>query len=155
MYRIPFVNVLHVSVRKSRCNLSLTYTHYQFLTVRSLILHWTGFPKNQHGHDALLNILDRSTKWAIVIPCTKTMNTQDLCDVLYKHVFSWVGLPESISGDGDTRLTASRMRSLRQALGLRVVNSTAYHPLTDGQTENFHRTLLSMMRAFVNKYHSN
>ena len=25
----------------------------------------------------------------------------------------------------------------------------------DGQTDNFHRTLLSMMRAFVNKYHSN
>ena len=47
------------------------------------------------------------------------------------------------------------MRSLRQALGLRVVNSTAYHVQTDGQTENFHRTLLSMMRAFVNGYHSN
>ena len=62
-----------------------------------ITLDWlSGFPKNQHGYDALLNIIDRFTKWAIVIPCTKTMNTQDLCDVLYKHVFSWVGLPESI-----------------------------------------------------------
>ena len=122
----------------------------------TITLDWlSGFPMNKHGHDALLNIIDRFTKWAIVIPCTKTMNTQDLCDVLYKHVFSWVGLPEAIIGDRDTRLTASRMRSLSKALGLRVVNSTAYHPQTDGQTENFHRTLLSMMRAFVNKYHSN
>ena len=79
----------------------------------------------------------------------------DLCDVLYKHVFSWVELPESILRDRDTCLTASCMRSLRQVLGLRVVNSTAYHPQTDGQTEKFHRILLSMMRAFVNKYHSN
>ena len=51
--------------------------------------------------------------------CTKTTDTQDLCDVLYKHVFSWVGLRESILGDRDTRLTASRMQALRQALGLR------------------------------------
>jgi hypothetical protein len=33
--------------------------------------------------------------------------------------------------------------------------STAYHPQTDGQTENFHKTLLSVLKAFVNKYHSN
>ena len=95
--------------------------------------------------------------WRLVmtIPCTKTMNTHDLCDVLYKHVLSWVGLPESILGDRDTRLTASRMWFLRQALGLQVINSTAYHPQTDGQTEIFHCTVLSRMRAFVNKYHSN
>ena len=51
-------------------------------------------------------------------------------------------------------LIASRLRTLRQALGLQVVNSIAYHPQADGQIEDFHRTLVSMMRAFVNKYHS-
>ena len=70
-----------------------------------LILDWLSrFPKNQYGHDALLNIIYLFTKWAIVIPCTEAMNTQHLCDVLYKHVFSWVGLPESILGDRATRL---------------------------------------------------
>ena len=45
-----------------------------------ITLGWlSGFSENQHGHDALLNTIDRLTKWAIVIPCTKIMNTQDLC----------------------------------------------------------------------------
>ena len=75
--------------------------------------------------------------------------------MLYKHVFSCVGLPETIVGDKDTRLTASHVRLLTRALGLRVVNKTAYHPQMHGQTENFHCTLLSMITEFVNKYHSN
>ena len=33
--------------------------------------------------------------------------------------------------------------------------STAYHPQTDGQSENFHKTFLSVLKSFVNKYHSN
>jgi len=123
---------------------------------RHITLDWlSGFPVNVDGHDCLLNIIDRFSKWAIVIPCTKTMTVKDLIDVLWVKVFSWIGLPESIIGDRDSRLTASRMRELCKALGTRVISSTAYHPQTDGQTENFHRTLLSMLRAFVNKYHSN
>ena len=32
--------------------------------------------------------------------------------------------------------------------------SVAYHPQTDGESERFHSSLLKMMRAYVNKYHS-
>ena len=83
------------------------------------------------------------------------MAVKYLIDVLWVKVFSWIGLPESIIGDRDSRLTASRMRELCKALGTRVISSTAYHPQTDGQSDKFHRALLSMLRAFVNKYHSN
>lgn len=56
---------------------------------------------------------------------------------------------------GDSRLTASRMNELCKALGTRVISNVAYHPQTDGHTENFHRTLLSMLRGFFSKYRSN
>ena len=126
---------------------------------RHITFDWlSGFPDNVDGQDGLLNIIDRFSKWAIVIPCTKTITVKDLIDNLWVRDFFWIGLPESIIGDRDSRLTASRMRKLCKALGTRVISSTPYHPQTDGQTENcnaIHRTLMLMLRAFGNKYHSN
>jgi hypothetical protein len=89
-----------------------------------------------------------------MVPCNKNMDTEKLCQVLWKHVFSWIGLPSSILGDRDTRLTAKKMRALCQFLGTRLINSAAYHPQTDGQTENFNRILITALRYLVNRYHS-
>jgi transposase InsO family protein len=115
-----------------------------------ITLDWiSAFPQDKNGKHALLHIVDRFSKWAISIPCTKFMNTVQLCDVLWKEVFSWVGLPESITGDRDSRLTASQMRALCKFLGMKLKLSVAYHPQTDGTTERFHSTMLQMLRAFV------
>jgi hypothetical protein len=102
----------------------------------------------------VLCIVDKFTKWAIVIPCDKHMGTEELIDALYQHVFSWIGLPSSIVGDRDTRLTAGQMNALCRGLFMRLKLSTAYHPQTDGQTEQFNSTLLQMLRCFVSKYHT-
>jgi transposase InsO family protein len=118
-----------------------------------ITLDWlTALPTDKFGHTSLLNIVDRFSKWAIAVPCTKKMNTADLCDCLFEHVFSWVGLPLSIVGDRDSRLTASQIRYLTKFLGLKLKLSTAYHPQTDGETERFHSTLLQMLRCFVSRY---
>jgi len=121
---------------------------------QEITLDWlSGFPKDKQGHDGVLNIVDRFSKWSIMIPTDKHMTTAGMCDVLYKHVFSWVGLPASIIGDRDSRLTASWMRKLVKYLVLRLKLSTAYHPQTDGETERFHATFLQMLRSFVTKNH--
>lgn len=118
-------------------------------------MDWVGgFPKNKHGHNSILNIVCKFCKWIIAIPCDKHMTSDVLCKLLYDKVFSWTGLPLKILGDNDTRLTASQTRALCKYLGVRLMFSTAYHPQTDGQSENAHKILMSVMRAFVNKYHS-
>jgi RNase H-like domain found in reverse transcriptase/Integrase zinc binding domain/Integrase core domain len=118
-------------------------------------LDWvSGLPRNSHGHDSVLNIVDRFSKWAIVIPCSKTMSTPQFISALWEHVFSWVGLPAKIIGDRDTRLTASQMRALCRALQIKMGLSVPYHPQTDGSTERFNRTLLTLLRGAVNPYHS-
>jgi putative transposase len=120
-----------------------------------ITLDWlSGFNRNKQGHDSVLNIVDKFFKWVIVVPVNQTMGTQSLCDVLWTKVLSWTGLPLKILGDRDSRLTAKQMRALCSFLGTRLINSAAYHPQTDGQTENFNRTLITALRAYVNKYHS-
>jgi hypothetical protein len=119
-------------------------------------LDWlSGFNVDRNGNDSVLNIVDRFNKWAVVIPCSKQMSTPDLIKVLYNRVFSWIGLPGSIIGDRDSRLTASQMRALCKALAIRLKLSVAYHPQTDGSTEVLNKTLLTALRGFSNAYHTN
>ena len=82
------------------------------------------------------------------------MSVAGLIDTLYKEVFSWVGLPASIVSDRDSKITASAMRKLTKHLQVKLQLSTAYHPQTDGQSERFHSTMLTTLRAFVNHHHS-
>lgn len=118
-----------------------------------ITLDWlSALPRSKGGNDSYLAILDRFSKWAIVIPCTKNMSQDDLINVLYERVFSWVGLPECIVGDCDSRLKARRIKGVMSAIAVKMFHSTAYHPETDGQTENFHKTFLAMLRSFVSKH---
>jgi hypothetical protein len=92
--------------------------------------------KTKDGLDSVLCVVDKFTKWVIVIPCDKHMGTEEFINLLYKHVLSWVGLPNSIVGDRDTRLTAGQMKALCRGLRMKQKLSTAYHPQTDGQTDS-------------------
>ena len=46
------------------------------------------------------------------------------------------------------------MKALCRGLCIKLKLSVAYHPQTDGQTEQFNSTVLQMLRCFVNKYHT-
>lgn len=120
----------------------------------TITLDWLkGFPKNKDGYDSVLNIVDKFSKWAIIVPCDSHASTKDTIRVLWERVFSWVGLPNVIIGDRDSRLTASMMQSLRKFLQVELRLSSGYHPQTDGQTENFHRIFLTSLRSYVSEYH--
>lgn len=121
----------------------------------TVTLDWLkGFPRTSDGFDSVLNIVDKFSKWAIIVPCDTHSSTKDTIRILWEQVFSWVGLPNVIIGDRDTRLTASMMQSLRKFLKVELRLSSGYHPQTDGQTENFHRIFLTSLRSYVNEYHS-
>jgi hypothetical protein len=77
------------------------------------------------------------------------MTAQMLVDALFTRVFSWVGLPSKIVGDRDSRPTASQMRALVEGLSVKLNLSVAYHPQTDGQTEQFNSTLLQCCAALL------
>jgi hypothetical protein len=65
-----------------------------------------------------------------------------------------VGLPASITGDRDTRITARETRKLFRYIGVKLKLSVAYRPQTDGHTERFNRILLRMLWGYVNRYHT-
>jgi hypothetical protein len=113
----------------------------------------TGLPMTRHGqHDAIVVFVDKLSKMVHYAPCTTTVDAPTLAKIFLREVVRLHGVPEIIISDRDPRFTSHFWTALWNALGTKLKMSTAYHPQTDGQTENANRTLENMLRAYVN-YH--
>ena len=59
------------------------------------------------------------------------------------------GLPRSIVSDQGPQFASQVMKNLCKYLGITPKLSTAYHPQTDGQTEQMNRDLQQYLRLFI------
>jgi transposase InsO family protein len=118
----------------------------------------TKLPTTQSGHDGILVIVDRLTKYAVFI-AVKSAKKQDVpaahitADLFIQHWVRHFGTPLSIVSDRDTQFTSKFWKRTFELLGTKLKYSTAYHPQTDGQTERTNRTLEEMLRCYIDKQH--
>ena len=87
------------------------------------------------GHNALFVVVDRLTKFCILIPCLVgegALSAKTVAQLFFDHVVRWFGVPQSVLHDRDPRFTGLFWRELWRLLGTRVLLSCAYHPQTDG-----------------------
>ena len=82
--------------------------------------------------------------------CRTAISAPQLARVFLDTVVRQHGLPVAILSDRDPRFTASFWRAFWAQLGTTLLMSTAYHPQTDGQTENSNKTLETVLRSVVN-----
>ena len=64
-------------------------------------------------------------------------------------VFTEYGLPDIIHSDQGRNFESSILRQTLEAFGVAKSRTTAYHPQGDGMVERFNRSLLQMLRAYV------
>jgi transposase InsO family protein len=64
-------------------------------------------------------------------------------------------LPKGIVSDRDSKFTGDFWVTIQKMLGTDLLMSTRVHPQTDGQSERTNRTLLQILRNFVNRNGSN
>jgi len=102
-----------------------------------------------NGFDAVFVVVDRLTKYIILVPCNKTVNAPQLAQLFIDNVFRRFGMPTSIVSDRDPRFTGHFWKCFMSLLGTQLNMSTAYHPQSDGQTERANRTVEDMLRGFV------
>jgi len=96
----------------------------------------TDLPKSQ-GFDSILTIVDQGcSKAAKFIPCTKTIDGTGVALEYLKHLILWFGLPKWIISDHDPWFTSAFAKEMCKVLGIQQNLSTAFHPHTDGQTED-------------------
>ncbi|GJS43403.1 putative reverse transcriptase domain-containing protein [Tanacetum coccineum] len=106
-------------------------------------------PRTPSGYDTIWVIVDQLTKSAHFLPMKKTDSMEKLTQQYLKEIVCRYGVPVSIISNRDSRFTSGFWRSLQKALGTDVNMSTAYHPMTNGQSERIIQTLEDMLRACV------
>ena len=104
-------------------------------------------PVSNHNNRYLLVIQDYFTKWAEAIPLPN--QTAELITKEIVKLFSTFGIPDILHSDQGRNFESSLLRQTLEAFGVSKSRTTAYHPQGDGMVECLNRSLLQMLRAFV------
>ncbi|KAF8750946.1 hypothetical protein RHS01_09004 [Rhizoctonia solani] len=113
----------------------------------------TGFPKSSR-HNAILVAIDSFSKFGHFIPTTKKITAKGLADLFTTHVWKLHGLPVKTISDQGTTFTGKFLKALYQQLGIKPSFSLAYHPESDGQTEQVNQFIKFYLRSYVAANHS-
>ncbi|KAG7661734.1 uncharacterized protein J8A68_004750 [[Candida] subhashii] len=109
----------------------------------------SGFKETQ-GKNQVLIVVDRLTKRAHFIPCSKNLTAQECASLILNEVIKHHGVPEEIITDRDSLFTSHFWQEFFTDLQTKLKYSTPNHPQTDGQTERTNRTFIQLLRAFSN-----
>ncbi|GBG83447.1 hypothetical protein CBR_g37159 [Chara braunii] len=107
------------------------------------------FPRDRLGHDGILTVVDRLSKYARFLPCKYHAAAPELARLLHTGWITNQGVPEDIVSDRDTRFMSAFWTSLMAESGTTMKPSSARHPQTDGQKERAHQTAQMMLRTLI------
>lgn len=123
--------------------------------MQHLCMDFKSFPRDRHGYDQVLVIIDRLSKQAITIPCHKTIDARGLAQLFIQWVYRFGHTPDSIVSDRGPQFVSRFWSEFCQILGVKLKLSTAYHKQTDGQTEIMNKYIDQRLRPFVTYYQDN
>jgi len=103
-------------------------------------------PTSREGFRYLFTIIDRSTRWLEAVP-VKTLEAATAADALVAGWVSRFGVPAFITSDRGTQFTSQIWEILCTRLGVHHIQTTAFHPCSNGMIERAHRQLKDALRA--------
>ena len=116
-----------------------------FVTGLPILTEWKG-----DNYDSILVIVDWLTKMVHYAPVKLTIDAPGLAKVILDVVVRHHGFPDLIMSDRGSLFTSKFWSLLCYFLDIKRQLSTAFHPQTDGQTEQQNSTMEAYLQAFVN-----
>lgn len=104
------------------------------------------FPTSWDGNQYAVIFVDYLTKWPEVF-AIPDQSAATIAKLLVEEIVSRHGVPAEILSDRGRTILSGLMKEVGELLGFHRVNTTAYHPQTDGLVEQFNRTLTTTMLA--------
>ena len=98
------------------------------------------FPRSSRGNQYAVVFMDYLTKWPEVFAVPDKL-AATIADLLVEQIISTHGVPAEILSDRGKAFLLGLMKEVEKILGFHKVNTSTYHPQTDGLVERFNRTL--------------
>ena len=106
------------------------------------------FPMSSAGKQYAVVFMDYLTKWPEVF-ATCDQSALTIARLLVEQVISRHGVPAELLSDRGKAFLSRLLHEVYDLMGMKKVNTTAYHPQTDGLVERFNHTLTSMLAKTV------
>ena len=101
------------------------------------------------GHESILVMVEQGLlKGVILIPCNKTLTSEETAWLLLENLYKWFGLPDKIILDRGPQFASKAFIELLNLLGIKSALSTAYHPQTDGTTEQVNQEIEAYLSIY-------
>ncbi|KAI5116973.1 hypothetical protein M0805_002060, partial [Coniferiporia weirii] len=102
-----------------------------------------------NGFNSIMVVVDHnSSKGIILIPCTKTIDALGTAKCYHDNVYHQFSLPKHIISDRGPQFTSLVFQTLCTHLRIKSKLSMAYHPQTDGQTEQANQEVEAYLRIY-------
>lgn len=106
---------------------------------------WTAELSDKNTVDDLV-ITDHFSKMAHTFPC-RSQTAKHVACRLWDDFFCVYGFPKRIHSDQEASFKSRLLRELLEMAGVKKSHTTPYHPMGNGVTERFNRTLGNMLRT--------
>ena len=107
-------------------------------------------PSTRHGYQYVLVACDVFTKYVRAWPL-RTQTAAETASVLYNRWMTVHGVPDTIHSDRGGNFESNMFKELLQLMGCGKSRTTSYHPAGNGGVERNNRTIISMIRNYVQK----
>ena len=105
-------------------------------------------PKSNDGNRYAMVVIDHFSRYAIVVPLPNKRATT-VARALMERVILIHGHPATLLTDRGTEFLNKEMARICELIHTKKIFTTPYRPQADGMAERFNRTLLKLLRAFV------
>lgn len=104
-------------------------------------------PLSVSNNRYLLVVQDYFTKWAEAIPLRNQTAATVTTELV--NLFTKFGIPHILHSDQGRNFESTLLKQTLEAFGVSKSRTTAYHPQGDGMVERFNRSLLQLLRTYV------
>jgi hypothetical protein len=112
------------------------------------------FPETEDGNQYVIVFTDYSSRWAEAF-ATKDMTAETVAWILITEIICRHGAPEVLLSDQGKNFLSDLVKEVCRLFKINKINTTAYHPQTNGLTEKFNALLCQILSVYINENQSN
>ena len=107
----------------------------------------TDLPILGDGHDCIVMFVDHTTKRAHWRASKKTIDAPAFAHIFIDDIIRLHGVHQEVLTDWDVRFAADYWRAVARILQMKLLMSMAFHPETNGRSENSNKTVVQYLHG--------